>query len=372
MRGWGFGVVLVFWVCLLSACTVVVPGAASGPEPDLGADALFMGEIPEYGQQWSATDKTRLAYTRALRRIDPCGFRDALNGIGQPGAIDFRFWECEIELKVPGHSDIRAQVGLTYSTVQRRFERLVYDMGDAKVYESSLSQCVYDVPLALDKLPGAPELTGDKQPLLQVVVHEFDDNGLGICTVGLPIATAIAKRMPHGIPVRTALSAYPSKLAERDPCEILKEYPGKVRNLGQDKDADSANGNFPFECAFSLETPDDADMEYSVGIDVSHLGLLELEGYSKVRREGIDYYYNEVPQQFVGCKAAVLLGDPLYKRDSVGNLIEDARDAKHRASVTVMARAAGSGVGYGGTTTSCGKLRDLADKSGLIFRDSAR
>lgn len=26
-----------------------------------------MGEIPEYGQQWSATDKTRLAYTRALR-----------------------------------------------------------------------------------------------------------------------------------------------------------------------------------------------------------------------------------------------------------------------------------------------------------------
>ncbi|KPG13116.1 hypothetical protein AN916_13315 [Mycobacteroides immunogenum] len=51
----------------------MVPGAVSGPEPDLGADVLFVGEIPEYGQQWSATDKTRLAYTRALRRIDRVG-----------------------------------------------------------------------------------------------------------------------------------------------------------------------------------------------------------------------------------------------------------------------------------------------------------
>ncbi|SID81506.1 Uncharacterised protein [Mycobacteroides abscessus subsp. abscessus] len=209
-----------------TGCTRTVAGQARGGEPVPGADFFFQGEQPDYGQKLDAQEKATLIYARALRRVDPCGFASALKEYGDPGQVVGDFQMCYASVKVTGDPSL-TEVSYEYSMQDKRDASAAFRVGPVPVYETG-EECEYEVPLGLERLPGAPS-SPPLHAMLSVSAYLYgsDEYSDPDCRVAKQVVTAIAKQLPSGLQPRSALSTYPIKLAERDPCEILREYPGR-------------------------------------------------------------------------------------------------------------------------------------------------
>lgn len=346
------GMVTLLVLLVVTGCARTVSGQPRGGEPAPGADSFFHGDQPDYGQKLNATEKVTLAYARALRRVDPCGFAASLKDFGDPGQVVGDFPMCYASVKVTGDPGL-TEVSYAYSMQDKRDIPAAFVVGSVPVYETG-ADCEYEVPLGLERLPGAPS-NPTMQAMLSVSAYLYgsDEYSDPDCRLAKQVMTAIAKELPSGLPARSALSAYPIKLAERDPCEILGEYPGKAQKVSVDLLGD------PFGCDFSLS---ETDIEYTVQLTSSVDDFPE--EYTKSTRGGVTYFHNEDPNQLTGCHALALVGDPLYPKDVGGGAANTDADAYFPAVVASAFTEEGR--------TDCGQMREILDKAVRLFANSAR
>ncbi|MGH3724391.1 MAG: hypothetical protein ACRDUS_09745 [Mycobacterium sp.] len=305
--------------------------------------------MPTYGQTLTAGETTLLAYQRALRRIDPCGLVLALKGVGAPTYISGDVGGCFGSIKVAGTAN-PSSVGLSLLLDDFSREKSEFRVGETPVYHTA-GTCLYEFPIALAKLPNAPKLTGPQVPVLRVVVVDGARSPLSReCKMARPVIDVLVTMDPADIPVRDALGAYPIKIAERDPCEILDEYPGRLQELGPSLFGD------PFSCRFSLQ---DSDTEYEMSFRAGG------DPPSKLRadiRDGIEYFHGEDHSGSVTeCTSMVRLGKPLYARDVPGGAPQE-NNTPERVFIEVLAISR--------KDRECGATRVMIDKAVRLFRTS--
>ncbi|MUM19719.1 hypothetical protein FZI91_21825 [Mycobacterium sp. CBMA271] len=310
---------------------------------------MFAGGVPTYGQTVSEDVTTQLAYLRALRRIDPCGLVLALKDVGAPTYISGDVGGCFGSIKVAGIAN-PSSVGLSLLWGDPSLDKPEFTVGQTPVYHSP-GTCLFEFPIALDKLPNAPKLKGPRKPMLRVVVVDGSRSAMSTnCKVARPVINVLVAMNPAELPVRDALGAYPIKIAERDPCEILAEYPGRARGLRPSLFGD------PFSCRFSLQGSDTQyELTFRAGVDPP----------SKLRRDvrdGIEYFHGENSSGSVtGCTSMVRLGKPLYARDVPGGAPQE-NGTPERVFIEVLAFSMKDG--------DCGPTRAMIDKAVQVFRSS--
>jgi hypothetical protein len=165
-----------------------------------------------------------------------------------------------------------------------------------------------------------------------------------------PVIDVLVKMNPADMPVRDALGAYPIKMAERDPCEILDEYRGRMRELKA-----SFLGE-PFSCRFSLQDSETQyELTFRAGVDPP----------SKLRadvRDGIEYFHGEDHNgSITACTSMVRLPKPLYARDVPGGAPQED-GTPERVFIEVL--------GFAMKDRDCGPTRAMIDKAVRVFRGS--
>ena len=312
-------VALTGLVVFLAGCSVV----AGSPRPVTSGDRAFFfaGAVPTYGQRVSSQDRIRLAYLRALRRIDVCGLtgQQGLSRIGEihsRGTL-FALDECDVDIKVPGEVAPR-YVNATVELVQAQGPEVVSAQG-LPVYEAAEGSCEYLVPLGLMDLPGAGPLFGPEQPHLRIgMVAEYDCEQ--VRRVASAIATQVAQ-MP--LPVRDGAASYTTPLAERDPCEVLTTV----------ADADigywNIPGGEPYRCEFGIARVTD---EEAVPVELTlrpRVVDASTDGRELVRAGDIDVYLDRR-----SCSALVFVGPEMQRRSGSGELV-DTGEVRIRPALTV-------------------------------------
>ncbi|WP_199254401.1 hypothetical protein [Mycolicibacterium mengxianglii] len=316
---------------LLSAgCADAVEGSAR-PVPGVGDPAAFFaGAVPTYGQRVSAAEEIRLAYLRALRRVDVCGLvgRDGLARIGEihSSGTFLEFDECDVDVKIPGVAAPR-YISATVELAQPQGPEVGRDPG-VQVREAVPGACEYLVPIDLAALPGAGRLPGRQQPHLRIgMVAEPD------CAAVARVASALGARLTHTpLPVRDGAATYTTALAERDPCEVLAVLDGLD---SWDIDSWDIAGGEPYRCAFGMTRgPGTAavPVQLSLRPRVVDAGI---DGRELVRTPDAEVYLD---RQL--CTALVFVGPPLRRRLGNGDLV-DTGDLDIRAAIDVASGEAG-------------------------------
>jgi hypothetical protein len=291
----------------LSGCSRDIDGlAAMGPR-DVEPAYFFAGDVPTYGQHVNPGDVTTLSYLRAVRRVDPCGLltREAVAKIGEIGSVGtlFALDECDVDIKVPGEAKRR------YASIEVIFNRMAgqpvaFLSGDLPVYETYPGSCDYLLPLNLSLLPGAQPLRQPEQPFVRVGLIA-DEN----CDFAQRLARAIAPVVGSlRLPVRDAVAAYPSALAEHDPCQVLSV-------LGPEVERWDIARSRPYECHFGL----------SRGKDVVPIQLsLQPKNYDPAtdtrehrERDGVDLLVDPVY-----CSAVAFVGPAMQRKLLGGDYVQ--------------------------------------------------
>ncbi len=211
---------------LLASCSHPIDGRPVLGSKNADPGFFFAGDVPVYGQQVGRDDVGYLAYLRALRRVDVCGMLtgDALAKVGQIVSVGtlFAFDECDAEVKISGVSE-------------RRFVSVELELSATEP-----SGCEALARLPLGGLPGAPIPPEPAQPSVRVEMIAAQD-----CELTKRIAGALQERLAtRPLPTRDAAAAYPARLAERDPCEVLSEPTDVV--------AWDVRGSRPYLCSFTV------------------------------------------------------------------------------------------------------------------------
>ncbi len=287
---------------------------AAAPDPAF----FFAGAVPTYGQQVSPSQLNRLAYLRALRRIDPCDLlsRAAMAKVGEIGSVGtmFAFNECDVDIKVAGDS-------------ARRYVSVEVELGTL-----DRAECQYVAPLPLAHLPGAPPVPGPVQPVVRI--SPITDQSCAFADqVGRSAAPILDVNRP---PIRDGVSAYPVVLAERDPCEILPALPGARWDVGATR---------PHRCAVTLA--DGTAIRLTLE---PQLFEPDSDDRSRQSRDGIDLF---VDTQF--CAASVFVGAPMRRR-LLGGDYQRPSDVVIRPSVMVES-----------LPPRCDTVGDIAVAAGKIF-----
>ncbi|HTY27192.1 MAG TPA: hypothetical protein VMD51_03465, partial [Mycobacterium sp.] len=229
---------------LVSACGQAVEGTARRGPDGVDRGFFFAGPVAEYGRSPSPDDTATLAYLRALRRIDVCGLvnRDT---VGKAGEINwygtlFAFDECDVAVKAPGRATqefLSVQVALDRATGQPAFSA-----AGVSVHESSPGSCEFLLPLGLSRLPGAPTLNSQNQPVAKIGVI-----GGGDCPLARRTTAALAEWLDtRPPPARDAVAAYSVRLAEQDPCAVLSVPGREVVRWDIDRGT-------PYQCVFDVK-----------------------------------------------------------------------------------------------------------------------
>jgi hypothetical protein len=238
---------------------------------------------------------------------------------------------------VPGESTRR------YASIEVILNRLVdqpvaFLVGGLPVYESYPGSCDYLLPLNLSLLPGAPPLRRPDQPFVRVGLIA-DQN----CDFAQRLARAVAPAVESlRLPVRDALAAYPSVLAERDPCQVLSVLAAEVQRW------DVARSR-PYECHFGVSGGRDI-----VPVKVS----LEPKNYDPATetRERRDHDGAELLVDQTFCSAVAFVGGPM-RRKMLGGDVVGTGDVVIRPAVVVD-----SGGGH------CDVVADVATAAAKLYR----
>lgn len=341
--------VLIGIALLASACTQAVTGS-----PGIGVNppapgSLFDGDLPAYGQTWSADDNAKRAYVRALRRIDPCGLAEKLQAPGSLDQITGDIGSCNARWKIPG------QKNHLFVSVRPDLEDVSHDVvafrvGDTPVYSFEEGGCSFSVPIAIDKLSGAPAPPKRLKPVLAVLVTDPEGAKCAMAQDILKSAVAVS---PTEYPVRSAVSAYPIPLAERDPCEILGDYPGLL--------ARSDLGGFggPFVCTFMLR---DSPLSYRLGFTAHTDGIPD--GYTAESSDGVDFYYRAQERgDGTACGGIAMFGKMPGTKDVGSGTYGRRSFNEQRMSIDVDATAR-DGKG-------CDPVYGMLRKAAALFKNSA-
>lgn len=299
---------------LLTGCARYLDGDADVGARTVDPAAFFDGTVPTYGRQVSVSDKLRLSYLRALRRIDVCGLsdRENLSRIGEIQSMGtlFALEECDVTVKVPG----RAASKYVSTTVE-----LVHAAGrpDGLGVRGPLQgACEFLVPLGLSELPGAGPLFGPEQPHVRIgMVAEFD------CAEVRRFATAIASGLARTpLPLRDGLAVYTTPLAERDPCEVLGTF-------GDDEIGYwNIPAGGPYRCEFGLTGDGGEPVSMSLTLRPR---VVDIEGRELVRTGDAEVYLDRR-----SCTALVFVGPDMQRRVGNGDLVATG-DVRIRPAVDV-------------------------------------
>ncbi len=292
----------------LTGCSQMVNGHAKMGPRDVDPVYFFAGAVPLYGQTVDADDATLLAYLRALRRIDVCGLvdRDVMSKIGEINSVGtlYAFDECDMDVKVSGAS-LRKFVAVELAMDREPTGPVAFRVGDTPVYDAAPDTCAYAIPLPLSKLPGAGPLHSSEQPLVKIGLIADQD-----CGLAERVARAVAERLAtHPLPARDALAAYPSTLAERDPCEAMTV-------AGADIDHWDIDTQLPYECRFSIWRggwPDAVPMQVRLQPEVVDAAT---EGLERREQDGVEIF---VDHKF--CSAMSFVGAPMLRRLVAGGYV---------------------------------------------------
>lgn len=320
-RSWAIALIAA---TAIAGCTAPIDGTPVVGPKDVDQGYFFAGDVALYGQHVSADDATILAYLRALRRIDVCGLLtgEALARVGETLSVGtlFAFDECDAELKVSGDT-------------ARRFVSAELSMSPTPG-----SSCDQLVPLKLDRLPGARQLTGSSQPSVKVGLIGAED-----CELSKRIADAIASRLATTpLPARDAAATYWSWLAERDPCEVLSVLPDPVTRW-------DVPGSRPYACGLTV-----LRAERSVPLQVRlepQAVESSTEGRLRIDRDGFEVYLD-----LVSCSAASFVDAPM-ERKVVGRGYVGVSDVVIRPAVAVD-----------GAGRDCDVTLDVATQAAKLYR----
>lgn len=286
-------------------------------------DSFFAGPVPVFGQTVEPADNVRLAYLRALRRLDVCGLVDqrSLAKIGEMRSMAtlFALDECDVDVKMPGSAD-RRFVSATLELAEAQGPE-VSNADGLPVRETFAGSCDYLVPIDLAGLPGAAPLPGSAQPHLRISLIAEDD-----CDTAGRVASVIAKHTARTpLPVRDGAAAYTIALAERDPCEVLS-----VLDIGY---WDIAAGE-AYRCEFGVHddrSPEVVAMELELRPRVVDISV---EGREVVRVDDTEVYLDRA-----ACTALVFVGPQMQRRLANGDLA-DTGDVQLRPAVDVASSEA--------------------------------
>lgn len=283
----------------LNGCSRSLEGAAAMGPREVNPAYFFAGDVPTYGQRLNSDEVTTLAYLRAMRRIDPCGLltRDALAKVGEIGSVGtlFAFDECDVDIKMPGEANRR------YASIEVILNRMAgqpvaFLAGGLPVYEAYPGSCDYLLPLNLSLLPGAQPLRQPDQPFVRVGLITEES-----CEFAQGLARAIAPAVESSrLPVRDAVAAYPSALAERDPCQVLSALPAEVERWDVIRSR-------PYECNFGISHGKDV-----VPIQVSlqpKMYDMATETRQQRERDGVELLIDPIY-----CSAVAFVGGPMQRK----------------------------------------------------------
>jgi hypothetical protein len=324
----------------LVGCSPPIDGKPVVGPKDVGQAYFFAGDVPVYGQRLGADDVTMLAYLRAERRIDVCGLltRDALPKVGETVSVGtlFAFDECDAEVKVSGDSDRRfvsVEVGMTPTPDGPPS----YRVGDIPVYLSGFGSCEELMPLALSRLPGARPLTAPLQPFVKVgLIGPID------CDLITRITSALAAQLATApLPPRDAAATYWSRLAERDPCEVLTVLPDAL-------DRWDVPASQPYRCRFTI-TRDGRALEFQVRLSPQLVGAAT-EGHQRLDRQGVEVYLDPVV-----CSAVAVV-DEKMQRKVIGRGYADLAAVQIRPAVVVDA-----------DERDCDAVTDVATRAARLY-----
>jgi hypothetical protein len=310
---------LVMAVMLSTGCSAVAGNAR--PQPTADTAFFFDGVVPTYGQRVNSDDRIRLAYLRALRRIDVCGLagQGALARIGEirsRGTL-FALDQCDVDVKVPGEVAPR-YVSTTVELAQPRGPEVAAARG-SPLREAFAGACEFLLPLGLADLPGASPLFGPEQPQLRISMVAEPD-----CAVVRRVASAIAEHVGRTpLPVRDGAAAYTTPLAERDPCEVLTTLADDEIGFW------NIPGSGPYRCEFGVAraaSDETVPMELSLRprvVDVS------IDGRELIRAGAAEVYLDRQ-----SCSAVVFVGPDLQRRLGSGLLV-DTGDVRIRPAIDI-------------------------------------
>ena len=294
---------------LVTACGHAMDGAARRGSGAVDPGFFFTGPVAVYGRTVGPAETATLAYLRALRRIDVCGLvnRDT---VGKVGEIDwygtlFAFDECDVAVKVAGRATqeyLSVEVALDRPTGQPAFSA-----AGLPVHETSPGSCEFLLPLGLSRLPGAPALTSDNQPVVKAGV-----SGGGDCALARRTITAVAEWLDtRPPPARDAVAAYPVRLAEQDPCEVLSVDGGQIARWDIDRGT-------AYQCVFDVKPGVQAG---SVQVSLApKVGNMVIDDRDRRDIDGVVVYLDRA-----FCSAAAIVGPQLQRRLAAGGY-EDPPD----------------------------------------------
>lgn len=329
-------------ILVLTGCSRLVGGEAAVGSREVDQAEFFAGEVPLYGQQVSADDRTALAYLRAMRRIDVCGLatRDALAKIGEIISLGtfFDFNECNIEFKVSG---VSAEQFATVALVMSRtpMGTAAFRVGGTPVYPTGSGLCDYLSPLPLKRLPDAQPLHTPDRPYTEVKLYGRKDCGLAqriAATLAAQLATA-------PLPTRDGLATYSPALAERDPCEVLSV-------LSDDVDGWNIADAQPYECLFDLRV---SGLSEPTSLRVRLTPQVVDSAADRGQRrelEGVELYIDPL-----SCSATSFVGAPM-ERNVVGGGSGAPLDVVVRPAVVVD-----------GDTNDCNVFADVAVAAAHVY-----
>ncbi len=330
-------VALITTATLLGCSAPIVGKPVVGPK-DVDQSYFFAGDVPLYGQRVRADDITMLAYLRALRRVDVCGLLagDALPKVGETVTVGtlFGFDECDAEVKVSGDSN-RRFVSVEVGMAPAPDGPPSYRVGDIPVYRGGFGSCDLSMPLSLSRLPGAQPLTASSQPFVKVGVIGTTD-----CDLIARIAGALAARLAVApLPPRDAAAMYWSRLAERDPCQVLSVLPDAVEDVPASR---------PYRCRFTV-TRGGRALDFQVRLE-PQLVDAATEGHQRLDQQGVEVYLDPV------LCSAVAFVDEKMQRKVIGIGYADPADVQIRPAVVVDA-----------DERDCDAVADVANRAARLY-----
>lgn len=342
--------VLLAALLVVAGCAREVSGTAQRGHSAPTAQTLFTATPPTYGLKLKPDDLKFMAYRYALQRIDPCQFALSLKELGAVSLVYGDFGACFVSVKVPGISG-RSGVRLSLDIEREAPHTPVFAVGQDATPVYRAADCMFEMPLALDRLPGAPRGASTVIPIVRLSVIDSMDTSVRSCELGQTVAGALAAVKPADLPLRDALNVFPNKLAERDPCELLGEYTGQVRTPWLSRLSE------PFTCSFSL-ADDSTVYRFSFTTGISRQDGLQAE-----TRDGVEYFHGSTHRdRTTSCTSMVQVGQPLRARTLPGGT-EDPNWTPDRQYLEVRGSSVRSG-------DDCETTREMAHKAVKAFRDS--